>query len=286
MKRKTPFTLWPQFGGEKPFGSREHYFHFLLGYLLPGLFRSLGRGHSGTFLSCGPLMDPLIHQACALLGLDARIDRGDSSLPDARVPCPRWDQWLTHPNRKSAVDRLGDMLPGSTRRQLAYIRRQLLDAANSQSSTVFTGNEEWLLLRRSPPHTFYHPQGAAQYSGYGTERRAIQNLPQLATAMTDAGLSVRIYEPGVHTLDHQIRTFHNARGVVGVRGAEFANLVWMRKGAHALMLATPISRENNASRNLAAVRGIHFSSLSVDGSHSHVNPDRLMAALSKHLDLV
>src|SRR5689334_5172466 len=49
------------FDGRKGRGTREHFFHFMLGYLLPAahaiLERRRGREDEFVFVSCGPTMD-------------------------------------------------------------------------------------------------------------------------------------------------------------------------------------------------------------------------------------
>jgi capsular polysaccharide biosynthesis protein len=45
-----------------------------------------------------------------------------------------------------------------------------------------------------------------------------------------------IYEPGRYTLVEQIRTFYNADGVVAIRGADLANLLWLKPGSLVFMV--------------------------------------------------
>lgn len=64
-------TLRLEFDPSLPWGSKEHYFHALHGYLLSGLQHALAHGyHAIQFEDCGPLIQPRLHQGCALVGLD------------------------------------------------------------------------------------------------------------------------------------------------------------------------------------------------------------------------
>jgi hypothetical protein len=270
------------------FGSPEHYFHFLLGYLLLGLHAATAeRQVDGiVFRSCGPTMDPRIREACALLGLQCVIEPPLSGLGhECGVRAPRWDRWLRRgrPDGIEHADLTGarlepvgdDSVPDSMR----AIRDRLLNAAAPHAEPSGTG--PWLLLRRSPEPDFYRRGGPAENPGYGSGRRAIGNLDELAGELTGVGLAVRIYEPGAADLADQIRTFHNARGVIAIRGAELANLIWMAPGSRVVMLATPMrTRETYVSWNLAAVMGIEFTQIVVDSDFPRIASETVLPWLA------
>ena len=129
----------------------------------------------------------------------------------------------------------------------------------------------WLLLKRSDEPAFYGPEGSADKSHYGVGRRAIANLAELTDDLRHGGLPVQTYEPGRDTLVQQIRTFHRADGVIAIRGAEFANVAWMRRGSAAIMLATPKKRPNHYASGLAGARGVRFKLISVASNYPEVS---------------
>ena len=59
-----------------------------------------------------------------------------------------------------------------------------------------------------------------------TQTRVLGGDEALEAHLVGAGIPTVIYEPGQHSLRCQVRVFQDARGVVGVRGAEFTNLLW------------------------------------------------------------
>jgi len=59
-----------------------------------------------------------------------------------------------------------------------------------------------------------------------TQTRVIEGDEVLKEQLIRLGIPAVIYEPGQHSFRCQVRVFQDAKGVVGLRGAEFANLLW------------------------------------------------------------
>ncbi len=293
MPAATPSVRRLRFDTRPPFGSRQHYFHFMWGYLMPALNRTLVEPKPGCVYeldSCGPVMDERIREVVDWLGAPFRIrasgqDGGDLQ-PDAGECVPRWDFWLrgrSHLRIQSQIrlHRLGlvrPVLAGIERVAAHLVARALARRRDSLESTVDSG---WLLLRRSEEHEFYRAGGSAEKPGYGTARRGIANLEELAAALERAGVPIRIYEPGRDPLARQVETFHRAAGIVAIRGAELANVAWMRPGSGVVMLRTPVGRENNVSAHLAFSRGLRFRSVPVDSEHPVVPAERVLNAMPR-----
>jgi hypothetical protein len=73
----TDFPL--NYDASVPFGSCEHYYHFLWGYLLPAFHEMIAIESNAEALdskrryllrSCGPLMDPITREAFSLFQCD------------------------------------------------------------------------------------------------------------------------------------------------------------------------------------------------------------------------
>lgn len=264
-----------------PFGAKDHFFHFLHGYLVPGLAMSLaGMYGSIAFEDCGPLMNPKIADACRLAGLElaAPASGGDPALPAARL-VPRWDALLFR--RDGAHLSAEDI---RTFRALTdRVRRLLLDRATEACRREGT-LEGWqctdiLVLRRSPDHPHYAPAGHSRFPRYGSGRRSLVNSAQIADRLAASGRRAREVDMGALPLWDQIAAFDNASAVVGVRGAEFAHLFWMRPGARAVMLATPVRQENHASRSLSEIYGIGFVAPAVAGDFISIDPEEVLRHL-------
>ncbi len=246
-----------------PFGSKAHYFHFLHGYLLPGLHHAVFNGrHPVRFEDCGPIMTPRIVEACSLLSIPLEPPAPDQT-PKGFV-APRWDRLLLHfdaPPPPSEVFR--DFNATCT-----PLRQQLLEAARHVSES--NGQlARWLELdvivfERSYEHPYYRSPGMARFPGYGRGRRHLVNGSDIVTLLQQQGLRAEILDLGALSLADQITACHQSRAVIGVRGAEFANLIWMRPRSAALMLGTPVKRENYGTSSLATAFDVSFRRIPVD----------------------
>jgi hypothetical protein len=219
--RDDPFT-----GTSKPTvrGSREHFFHFLLGYLLPVVhaettFRwSRLFDRSGRFLvlDCGPLMTPILSET--LRRMELPFDVVSPAEVEKRCYVQAWD-----------------FAKGSRRAVRAAADRVSAAWRNYDCPAADCPTSENLLIERSAPHQYY-AAGGAEIGGYGTGRRGITNWPEVSDFLTGRNIKHALYEPGRHSLGCQIAVFQGARRIVGMRGAEWANAIWSRPGLRVRVL--------------------------------------------------
>lgn len=214
----------PMLAAERPVtavgGSRQHYFHFLLGYLLP-LVHMQNQRRFDTFLAldCGPLMTPILRETLSRLGHNFRI----VSPRDVEHPVFLeawdfgWEEWDAGGAVRHAVD----------------LVRQ------AWSSHACPGHDcprsAHLLIQRSAPHRFY-VDGGSELGGYGTGRRELTNIQEVSEFLTRNGVVHAVYEPGAHSLGCQIEAFSASRRLLGFRGAEWANLMWAPAESRARIL--------------------------------------------------
>jgi hypothetical protein len=287
-----------EFDARRPFGNAQHYFHFMWGYLLPALDRILsdlpGPPSPGFEVqSCGPVMDPRLRELAGWLDVPIRFAGAEEAegRPVRVELVPRWDLWLR--SRTSFRLRLALAMSRAGRRHpvLAGIERVrefvlshargsgIHDAGNGDSTSVARGpceTGDWLLLKRSEEPAFYREGGPAEKPTYGVTRRSIANLESLTAELARRGLPVRIYEPGRDDLAQQVRRYQAAAGVIGIRGAELANIVWMKPGSRVVMLVTPVKRENNVARHIALVCGLKARRIHVGSDHPIVSADEVL----------
>lgn len=269
---------------DRRLGSREHYFHFMLGCLMPALHiaRSSDPDQDFRLPSCGPVLDPVTLQACALLDLSNLHICGKAPPPGAlRMSLPRWDTWFLENEEYDA--RFRQSIAPSPVGPLDTLRSAFLRALGRTEDAVvdpFQTAVSWTLLERSPQPDFYADGGPAEKPGYGAGRRAIANSDALLSGLQAAGLNVTRYEPGRQSLESQILRFHDADGIVGIRGAEFVNILWMRPASRALMIMPP-GRANHGSRNLAALRRVRFATHDVDTHFPQLAPSDLLPSMRR-----
>jgi hypothetical protein len=202
-------------------GARDNYFHFLVGYLLP-LVHDQSRRRFRRFLAldCGPLMTPILAATLRRLGHDARIIAADAI--ERPVFVEPWDKvdlpWRSAKAIRAAVTAVkaawrDDVCPGTG------------------CATV-----ENVLVARAPATTVASGTGSLFGIGYGAHTRGITNLDEVTDHLRRAGVPHCVYEPGAHSLGCQIAAFGDARRMLGMRGADWANLVWSRPGVRVRML--------------------------------------------------
>lgn len=282
------------------FGSCEHFFHAMWGYLLPALNEilnvpsSLGRGKRSRFWfrTCGPIMDRVIHEVASLLGLEYRVlvNLAEADGREAhRILVPRWDIELM------ALDRLGALAFCANRdewRDLSNLLRQLSVNRDRLASEITRVrdlllsqvgepiepemaqyNDRYLILARSPQPRFYDHDGPAEIKGYGTGRRELLGIAEAIAELRRERVPVTRVEPGRLSLAEQIRAFRTSRGIVGIVGAEFANALWLRAGTIMVRInAAEATRVTPMVSVLADLLGLRLHELPTDeGSRPHLN---------------
>lgn len=251
-----------EFAASRDSGARDHFFHFLMGYVLPSLSRALVvAGRDVSFEPCGPLLDVKLADVCGLMGLNlVPRDLSDGFTP---VVAQRWDNWLFRLDGSPPPP----ALIAAFQRTTDPVRTAVLKRAADVAPPGPEAGDYIIVLQRSPTHTYYRMGGHASIPGYGSERRQLRNVGAVAEAIEQAGFPVRLVDMGSVPFAEQVALFRDAKAVIGARGAEFAHLFWMRPNAHAFMFATPIQKPNHASKTLALIRSIRFTEVPVADEH-------------------
>jgi hypothetical protein len=251
-----------EFAASRGSGARDHFFHFLMGYVLPSLSRALAvADRDVSFECCGPLLNVTLADACGLMGLNL-VPR-DLSEGFTPVVAQRWDNWLFRLDGSAPPLALVEAFQRATDSVCTAVLNRAADVAPPGPDA----GHYILILQRSPTHTYYRVGGPAFFPGYGSERRQLRNVGAVAAALESAGFPVRLVDMGSVPFAEQVALFRDAKAVIGARGAEFAHLFWMRPNAYAFMFATPIQKLNHASRTLAFIRSIRFTEVPVADDH-------------------
>jgi hypothetical protein len=195
-------------------GSREHFYHFLLGYLLPVVHAQAWQRFSEfRVLDCGPLMTPILRQTLQRLGHHFEI------VPVTQVENPLGvESWDCFHRFNEVPEQFADIVN--------LVRRCWSVYECPAGPCELTEN---LIIKRSPPHQFYL-NGGAEVTGNGTSRRGITNLEEISEFLKARGLTHTVYDASAHCLGCQIKAFSNANRIIGIRGADWANVIWSRRG--------------------------------------------------------
>jgi len=263
-----PRRVEVRFDDTVDYGSPEHFYHFMWGYLLPAVHEILGqldtedRRERFVFTSCGPKMDPLIAEVAGCLGIRIAIEHQKQPDENAQVlVVPRWDLFILRPHlvtrshdeniritrmrhdfkchlpevweRFTSPDFIAGLRPQVTRVREALLRCAEQDACAPSYDGL---NGRYLILRREEEHPFYAEGGGARLLHYGAGRRALTGIDDAARVLEKRGFEVSVLVAGAHSLMGQALAFHRCRGIAMIRGAEIANLIWVRPGTPLLVL--------------------------------------------------
>ena len=282
------------FDARRGTGVREHFFHYMWGYLLPAVhaileIRSGARGKAGeneyVFASCGPVMDARTEEMARLLGVPHSIVRDErcASGPETSVvTVARWDVFLwqyaayvglpwgraaARMLRDAFVDRSVPALVRSRRHvasAIARVREAVLQLVTAPERSPAEHDAScYYLLKRSAQPDYYAPGvGQATNPTYGTGRRSLVGLEAAARVLSQPSHRVAVFEPGSHTLADQIRAFRDCRGVIGIRGAELANIVWLDATSKVVVVnAGTFHLPAPPARGLAHLLGLRYAEI-------------------------
>jgi len=268
-----PQQYFMKFDNNIKFGSPEHYFHFMWGYLLPGVHQIFNieekiRNSSVTknryiFKSCGPVMNNVLDEFLQFHNINYEISKikGVDKNKISKIFVPRWDVWLIDlknwKNFKSWT-RAGNInlnlrglenimagiresiFPRKFLAAIHQIRQEVFSKINYCSNEIHKKyNEKYLLIKRSPQPDYYKRGGKAEKPTYGSARRQLIGIEHAAEKLKKNDIPVEIFQPGKHSLVDQIQAFKACEGVIGIIGAELSNLIWMEPEKR-LIILTPL----------------------------------------------
>lgn len=296
-------SLILQFESRFHYGSCEHFFHFTWGYLLPAVHlisQNLHEKNKYIFRSCGPLMDLRIHEVMQACKINYEIKPKDFICEiNETLVLPRWDVCLLKPllsdtdiSSFHAINTIqshfannkhlfNDCMAFDLAEAVASTKQFIVEAFNLGSKDELQSSRKLLVLKRSEEPEFYRKStGAAEISGYGTGRRALNNPEEIAEELCLINIPATVFEQGRYSLREQIFAYRQAAGVIGIRGAEFANLLWLHQGSR-VVLIDPLNINNPpVQKFLAELLLLDYRQINLnEGNHPNIHIDQLIPVL-------
>ena len=273
MTNKTAF-YWDE---RIQYGSREHYWHFIFGYFLPLVDQLLNSElvvpHSITISDCGPIMNKILKNMSTSLGIKVFFSKGlvvksneQIKISKEKIILERYDLLLLNPNFHEYIYSKFINIKKGLERYKSSLECCSYKCDNKKLKTSF------LVIKRSPEPDYYKDSGSAEIKGYGEGRRVFSGLDEGVEYLNSIGIQSLIYSPGSHTLFCQMRYFSECKGIIGIRGAEFANLVWMKEGSFAYMFFHNIDNPDPPQRKLANLLNIKFFEIGSAEKDIKLNP--------------
>jgi hypothetical protein len=207
-------------------------------------------------------MDKITKEVFELFGLNFEIiHKTDFSELDSKAvtQIPRWDIYLydyIHNHYEILDQELIDAIND--------VRNRVLKLVNKKQTHLNTEQlkHSYLILKRSKPPKFFTENGGAEIKGYGTQRRELLGINGIFDELKDnkerPEENITLFEPEKYSLAEQIRAFSSCKGVLGIRGAEFANLIWMKSGSKVVHITPAEMGTTSFQRTLALIRKLDF----------------------------
>jgi len=215
--------------GEAP-GSVEHFYHFVLQYLLPLFELDLTRGIAGkgfVVRDCGPMNVWFDF----VFGPDAFsiVPREEfREMPSRRL----WDK---HIQLDTFAKKSGLMVDAARFSEVveAFREKFISPAATADTVTV---------LDRRPPPAFYL-DGSAEKPGGGSTRRSISNLDELSLKISEKA-PVNLVDLGEMSPVEQLDVIGRTRVLVGQHGAGLVHSLFMNDDASVVEMKLEESQDH------------------------------------------
>ncbi len=243
-----------------PGPSVEHFYHFVVQYLLPLFEMELEVGVVGKgyiVRDCGP-MNVWLDFA---FGPDAfTIISREKLLPAAT---PRlWDKRI---QLDTFADRTGPLVDTTRFHDLVSAFREKLVTGESTPDTV-------TVLNRGIPPAFYL-DGRAQKAGGGSLRRSISNLDHLSQMISER-TRVDLVDFADMSPAAQMEAINRTTVLVGQHGAGLVHSIFLPGDAPIVELAT-VSQSRFYFRNLTEGLGREYRAFYLDEEHATLSPQML-----------
>ena len=226
-------------------GSVEHYYHFVLGFMVPLILRPPPPPRTSvSVISCGPMDAHL--KALQLPWLDIlsrqawleqrRANRGPSDIALGLDDPEFYDPAAFERARRLIWQHVGVVCPKN--------------------------DETLLLVNRGKSPDFYQSD-AAQTKTSANLRRKIPNILEIEAVLTRRSQPVRMVELETSTFQSQVALFARTRLLVAQHGAALANMLWMAPSAAILEInpEPPGGKFHSYFRLLAEACGHRYASV-------------------------
>jgi hypothetical protein len=264
-------------------GSVEHYYHFLLGYLVPLCAYAGKRDNESSILlarACGPL-NHLVSEI-GIPGLllcepqsHSRLSRKANDFGFQNIEILGLDGW-----RKYDAERIASVTAQATQ----YIQQRLghqIESLCEELESNWKPSPRLMVIRREDPDPYYLSE-LAEIKGAGTTRRSIANMPELIAALKTRFEQTKVVSLERRGLAEQISLFRMADVVVAQHGAALSNVIWMRPKTNVFEFVQNAAKHFHF-QNLSPIFGIRHHILIQEDKKGPVDVEVLMDAIEANL---
>jgi len=284
----------------------ESYFHYKLGYLLSGVSALLKNGRDEKHVvleSYGPILDEKMVEVLDYFGITYEFIPPRSRVDEAQgevVMSQRWDSFMASSQYYKTAPlglKMKLLVKGSFsrnlrstlfwnrsafRNDLLNVRQSILDAIGPVGHSAAYGNEILLLERAGVSEKYDKQRNIGSGYHYGKSRRSLIGVESAVDKLRSLGLNISAYTPGDHNLTEQIKRFHQTNKIITIRGAELANIVWMKPGSKVIVIDPEKrdGRNESPAKELAAYLGVTYHAIHLNhGAFPELN-DQLLTKIT------
>jgi hypothetical protein len=270
-------------------GSVEHYYHYLLGFLVPLTLahRKLDKGKYGT----------IYVRSCAIM------DKHTRNIEFEKVQfLPKRDLDNLKISSDNPAETIYDFLECWGYDDPHYysytdfciaksiLTELLLDEITKASQALNRSDQEGfpriVMISRKPPDPFYL-SGECEVEGAGKSRRSIPNFEPIFSAIRSQYPNTIRATLEDKSLAYQIALFKSADIIIAQHGAALANLIWCKANT-TLIEIHPVNlpqclQERDYFLNLANCMKINYHRVLQAGKHANVEVESVLSAIQRSL---
>jgi hypothetical protein len=271
-------------------GSIEHFYHFVLGYLLPlGSYMTRERISQDRVMllcSCGPFDRLMQELALPGLILCERQTHAKSKAMILRLADADVDEIRGLDSGQLLEDQVVYDVAG-VRAGIAFVRQRLALAIAEARRAIeadWVASPRIVLIERGEPDPFYASPICNDvnpiYRTAGKQRRMIGNHAALAIELAGAYRGLRNVMLEGMPLAAQIALFECADVVIAQHGAALANVIWMRPDAGVIEIDP--NTGSFVFTHLARLSGLHYQRIGQPGGDfGDVAIDEVVATVAR-----
>ncbi len=255
-----------------------NFFHFMWGYLLPSINEIIklesdenppNNRYDFFFDSRNEVMDKITKDLLNICGYNYQIcqDQEIKSIKNLKhIKIPRWDTWIInyyyyykkpsiYINKMLSFKWLIDS--SILKRKIKMLRYKLF-VRDKKVNSDFTESinlvkskidylveqgkkngsldkyiNKYLLIKRSVPTT------VGNNSKFGSAKRDLKGIDESLEYFKKNNIAIEVFEPGKYGIIEQIRVFKNCKGIIGIRGSEFSNILWLKPSSKVILIESP-----------------------------------------------
>ncbi len=246
-------------------GSVQHYFHFLLGFMVPLVIRLENdpppKPSKISIRSCGPMDRHLISLKYSQLNI----------IPPLAHKIGRFNPFITCETLPGfdAVERYD--------KSALSAAAKIIKARLNVKSRERTGQLPKVVAINRSVDRFYNTR-SSEIKDSGAQRRSIPNFGELEKHLSSTCPDYNSLILEEASLAQQIGHFQSADVIIAQHGAALANLIFSKPGAKIIEILPPNHPGEYFSR-LAECLGLNYCCYHQKGPHEKVNPQELAALL-------